>query len=524
MATRTALLNGNVINRDTDFSKHIEAVSEPWVISWFAVSSSSVAVWQALVKCERTNGDIIYAVVYNNSAQSISGDWDVYIEIPQELIDNWELMNEDWSEIAEIKVGTMPVKNALKLATKSWNTITDARNMIKKVWELKALIDTNIANIADLDERVEALEEADAIDHLEESWLVWELYTSTDTLFKQYSPTLVNSTVDAYIGDTASNTQIHIQRIGSWTATNQLKLKVKSVWSPTTWLTIEVRKWTKVVVTANTEAYWYWWWSLIASGSISYWNISNVYAEKTITLNNNFGWTKWELLDIVIYQTWNIVNASNYYSVACDGTQYSEAFSYVSVNWNTRARSKYMPYCASTGFVWMLFSKTNSQEITVSKSMWSKTFDGDTQNLFTAPANWYFTVTATLQTSHWWALVTLYKNNVVILQSWFSNADWNVITYTWECTEGDVIKAQAYQSEVKFDSTFKNILRKTWNSVLPREVEDIWNLAIMTLFWIHTDWKEYLWQETNSAITWDITPWNFVWYLKIWDYKIPYYK
>ena len=69
MATRTALLNWNVINRDTDFSKYIEAVSEPWVIEWLTVSSTSVAIGKAFVKCERTNGDVIYAIVYNNSAQ-----------------------------------------------------------------------------------------------------------------------------------------------------------------------------------------------------------------------------------------------------------------------------------------------------------------------------------------------------------------------------------------------------------------------------------------------------------------------
>ena len=349
MATRTALLNGNVINRDTDFSKHIEAVSEPWVISWFAVSSSSVAIWQAFVKCERTNGDIIYAVVYNNSAQDISGDGDVYIEIPQELIDNWELANEDWSEIAEIKVGTMPAKNALKLAVKSWSTITDARNMIKKSGELLALINQNIEDIEDLDDRVEALEEAGAINHLEESWIVGELYSLTDDLIIQYAPSLSNSSVDCKVWDVNDNKQIHIQRIASWTVGNTLKLKVKKIWSPTTNLIVEVRKWVQVTVTANQEAYWYGN-EVVASWSIPYSEIASTYAEKTITLNNNFWWTKWELLDIVVYQADNIVNASNYYCVAWDSTQYWEAFSYVSVNGNTRARSKIMPYCIWSWF------------------------------------------------------------------------------------------------------------------------------------------------------------------------------
>jgi len=49
MAIRTALLNWNVINRDADFSKYIETVSEAWVIEWLAVSSSSVAIGKARV-------------------------------------------------------------------------------------------------------------------------------------------------------------------------------------------------------------------------------------------------------------------------------------------------------------------------------------------------------------------------------------------------------------------------------------------------------------------------------------------
>jgi hypothetical protein len=57
------------------------------------------------------------------------------------------------------------------------------------------------------------------------------------------------------------------------------------------------------------------------------------------------------------------VNASNYYCVACDSTQYSEAFSYVSVNGSTRARSKLMPYCISDGFAQSLLVKVNNTDI-----------------------------------------------------------------------------------------------------------------------------------------------------------------
>ena len=253
MATRTALLNGNVINRDTDFSKHIEAVSSPWVISWFAVSSSSVAVWQALVKCERTNGDTIYAVVYNNSAQEISWNGDVFIEISQELIDNWELMNEDWSEIAEIKVGTMPSKNALKLATITSGVVEDERVFIKKVDDIRPLE----VRMWVAETKIDQIIEDSATDHLEETWRIWEIYTLSDSLFKYISPLYINSTIDTNVWDTASNTKIHIQRISSGVASNKLKLKVKTVGSPTTWLTVEIRKWVVWWTTQYSEWYSY---------------------------------------------------------------------------------------------------------------------------------------------------------------------------------------------------------------------------------------------------------------------------
>jgi len=51
----------------------------------------------------------------------------------------------------------------------------------------------------------------------------------------------------------------------------------------------------------------------------------------------------------------------------------------------------------------------------------------------------------------------------------------------------------------------------------------LWELWTMTIFWVY-NWEFFAWIETTEATTWTITPWNFVWYLQIWDYKIPYYK
>ena len=547
MAIRTALLNWNNITRDTDFSKYIESVSEPWVIEWLQVSASEVAVWKARVLCERTGGETIYSLVTVTSAQSISGNGDVYIEVAQEYIDNWELANEDWTGIATINVWTMPSKNALKLAEKDWSTVVDARNMIKKVWELNTFIQSLESRMTQAEEDIQWLQEAGAIDHLEESWLVWELYTLSDTLFKQNTPKLADSTLDANIGDVDNNKQVHIQRIGSWEASNKLKLKVKSVWAPTTWLVVEVRTWVQVTVTDDVEAYWYGD-ELICSWSIDSWSITNDYAEIEVTMDGSFWGTKGELLDVVVYQTNNTINASNYYCVACDSTQYSEWFSYVSVNSSTRTRSKLMPYCIADGFAQSLLCKANKTTQTL--EIWP--YGQYTYNTgYTNIASWTFTDAGTVRFTG-----KLYINDPSLGSNDYA---WLKITVNWVSKE--VSAHTLYNSPYLFTIDFwytsgsYSIAIKTSSSnkmaqcadvygyqdigiftinvipLLPTEVVNIWEVEYATLYGNHTDGK-YYWGlvvgTDTSATTGSITLGNAVGYLKVnynWNIvKIPYYN
>lgn len=54
------------------------------------------------------------------------------------------------------------------------------------------------------------------------------------------------------------------------------------------------------------------------------------------------------------------MNAQNFYRLYCDSTQYSEAFSAVAVNGDSRVRSKLMPYCVSGSFLSELGVKANN--------------------------------------------------------------------------------------------------------------------------------------------------------------------
>ena len=555
MAIRTKLLNGNNITRDTDFSKFIQTVSEPWVIEGFTVTANSVAVGQARVPCERTNGETLYALIYNTAPVSISGNGEVYILVNQTYIDDGELANEDWTGIATIVVGTTPSKNALKLATITNGVVVDNRNIIPKVWELKTYIQSLQARMNTAEQKIDEIIEDSAVDHLEEAGLVWELYNLSDALFKQKTPTFANCTVDANVGDVAGNTQIHIQRIASGTASNKLKLKAKKIWAPTTWLVIEIRRGVEVDV-SSSEAYWYGN-ELVCSGSIPYSSFSTDYQEFEITMNGQFGWTKGELLDIVVYQTSNIVNSTNYYAVACDSSQYSEGFSYVAVNGSTRTRSKLCPYCIGDGFAQSLLCKTatawswtavaQSFSVTTQKSspQWTWTLTYTTTQTYT---KMYITATWVEDIeSYYWnegARIVIQVWNTQVLnrsiaknESWSETAvvnnvsSWTVITTTITAPTGWG-NAGAYwwhtiRWTISYSATQNGIIRP----LIATEEKAIWQQTTGMSYGRKSDgtwYGEFDWTLHNSATTGSITPWNCIGFKIITDangeqFKIPVY-
>lgn len=553
MAIRTKLLNWNNITRDTDFSKFIQTVSEPWVIEGFTVTANSVAVWQARVPCERTNGETLYALIYNTAPVSISGNGEVYILVNQTYIDDGELANEDWTGIATIVVGTTPSKNALKLATITGGVVTDNRHIIPKVWELETYIQSLNTRMNTAEQKIDEIIEDSAVDHLEEAGLVWELYNLSDTLFKQKTPTFANCTVDANVGDVAGNTQIHIQRIASGTASNKLKLKAKKIWAPTTWLVIEIRRGVEVDV-SDSEAYWYGN-ELVCSGSIPYSSFSTDYQEFEITMNGQFGWTKGELLDIVVYQTSNIVNSTNYYAVACDSSQYSEGFSYVAVNGSTRTRSKLCPYCIGDGFAQSLLCKVATSFIssttlgtkTVSlrcNSSWASDSYSYTANAvystvyivvnFSAGADYRFSCRASF---------SITKNGSVLRSESWSDPDWtNGISRAFTLTDSlkawDVIALSVSLNNTRGDrySSFNWTMQIIWSNdvnnprvLIPYELKSLGEQTTAISYGRLPDWTWY-WDFNDTlsttATTWNISLWNAVWFLTITDknwtrYKVP---
>lgn len=554
MAVRTALLTSRNINLDTDFSKYIESVTDAGIISGFTVTASSVAAGTAWVPCTRTNEETIYALVQNFSPVSISGNGHVIIKVDDTIVDNGG-GNEDGTGIATIEVvDTLPSKNYLHLATITNGTVTMVAPTIKKLNELNTEIQSIFSQLADLDERVEHLEEADAIDHLEESGLVWELYTLEDTLFKQYAPTLANSTLEANVGDVAANTEIHVQAMGSGVASNQLKLKVKMAWEPTTSLVVEVRKGIQVTVTENVEAYWYGDSNNIyATGTLASSSFSSDWAEVTFTLDNEVGGTKWELLDVVVYQTTGsgaTVNASNYYVLACDSTQYSEAFSYVSVNGSTRARSKLMPYLSSDGFVQAMLCKVKDGGIldTVASrtdAIQQGPYNEGTYLEYTATKTWEYSIdvsayiNSSLASS---AYVRVYVSDVKKIEQHIqvytaTNYTFKVNANAWENIKITIQQGSTGNSyKICINNAYIRLYlvsyKTVWPYLYPYKLSNIGTSNQATLYGIAPNNKVYIWGivtgTSTEVITWEITPGNFVGYLEV-NYngtivKVPYYN
>jgi len=549
MAVRTALLNGNNINLDSDFSKYVESLTSQWVISWFDMTTTSVGVGKAFVQCTRASGETIMVYVENTESIAISGNWYIVIKVPQAMIDDWTNNPADWIGIATVElVETLPSANYMTLWQIVGGVLADVRYFIPKAQAFETNINSLLSRMDTAEESIEALELAWIPDHLEQSAMVWEKYTLSDILYLQRTPTLSNSLLEANVWDVAANTQLHIQRIWSWVETNQLKLYLKKYWDPTTGLTVEVRKWVKVSY-SWTEDYWYWN-QVICSWTISYSQFTTDLQEITVNMSWNFWWTRWELLDIVVYQTWSIVNSSNYYILGCDYTQWSEAFRYIAVNGSTRTPKYVMPYCVSDWFSnrlfvkkWAEYTATWYKSILFSWTQsWNKGSNSNNRSYFLfsqkkcTSIQFHCQLTAVWHSTYpcdWWIWTSSSTGQYLSWsypgKSWTSNpTSWDkTITYDWNDVywwmTGDHWYTQ-YQTLVFNYYVNAPKLIKYDKDTTPTEIKSEWEMLSNIFFWYDSNDDFLVGEETNTVTTWSITPWNFVWYVKIWNYKIPYYK
>ena len=247
--------------------------------------------------------------------------------------------------------------------------------LARHIQDLQWGIENNASNIWALwvrmtsaEDAISELEKAWAINHLEGKVMIGEKITSSDEIFLQYTPKALDSIIWIPVWSTANNTQIHIQRSSSWKAWSTIKMKIRSVWEPTTKVVLEVQK--ASVVDATTEYYRYWNWTTIATAELPYSTFTNEWQEVTFTFDNEFWeWDERELLSVVVHQNDNIVNASNYYEIACDWNQYSEAFRFIYCDSNQSVISyeKLMPYCEWDWLASMMLCRCDSSTYTINQ-------------------------------------------------------------------------------------------------------------------------------------------------------------
>ena len=415
--------------------------------------------------------------------------------------------------------------------------------------------------VATQEEKVGKLEEAGTPDHLGITGIVGEKYTMQDTLFLQKAPTLADSILPLNVWDTNTNKEQHIQRISSGVASNQLKLKMDKVLSPTSSVVVEVRKGIKVDVNER-EAYWYGGWEVLATATLPYTKFSTEAQEITVDLNKSFQLPKGNLYSVVVIQQGGIVNANNYYRVYCDSTQWSEAFSAVAVNGTNRTRAKLMPYCVSDGFMNNIAAKSSSTEITIPQLetyLYNRNWadfvfedENDLMLLFVAPTDMEIEAEITFRRNIWPQLGGLWNfyvnvNETRILEvyvSYWGNTGkksnkikvkkWDVISITknansfWASNPKVGIAMQNFYIRAFLTSISK---QKTDEVIYAREQRAIGEVVKCTTFGRHIDGRRidrnfFTSQLSSSVRTGNIPLGNAIWFMPFVapdgkTYKIP---
>ena len=185
---RTALLWGNTINLDSDYSKYIETVSDPWVIEGFAVEGGKVKPGKAWVKVTRSNGESLFVLVQNTQdiPVSLNGDVFIGIEVAQNAIDNGLMNNEDGTGIASIKVWPQkPNQNYLLLAVWQGGRLSDKREIIPKLQSLSTRTSTLEEKVKTSETKVAKLEDKWTPQYLGKFVVVGEAYQAGDVMVEK---------------------------------------------------------------------------------------------------------------------------------------------------------------------------------------------------------------------------------------------------------------------------------------------------------------------------------------------------
>lgn len=502
---RTSLING-VINLDSDFSKYIESLSNPWVIEGFNVQDWVVKPWKARVKAERTNGETIYCYVENTEDVSLSwNDGKVYIVIDQEDIDSG-LVSEDWSNIARIEEGDVrPVKNFLKIWSKNGGLIVDEREMVKTIESVQEDIESISEDVEVIDWKIEQIEtQGVPTSALTETWVVGELYTLDDELYLQD----VSEDLDLTEWVTVINVwydkeETHIQRIANGISWNSISLYIAKVGSPVTNFNVEIRK--GIYAEADWRAYWTGDENeIIVSKTISYSWITTDFQKITIVFDENIELQKGELIDVVCYQTGvsdeKIKSTTDYFTIEWYGYKLGE---WNSVNYVDNAiitPTTYIAYCSSDIFENRVFSKVD--RTTTITAYYTSEVENSISGVSPVTIREYnATQTPTNLSIKWTVGLLQYNERLCYKIDWWAEV---VIWSTWSNTATINVSQQ-----ITFNNTFQlYAYRYSWST---SSANYEWNLE-MFYNGASTNKQNIIWKPTSilpvSSEMSVVTEWN----------------
>ena len=459
----------------------------------------------------------------------------IYIEIKENLIMDPTLIADQPGStnfakgfgIGEIKATPERPshENFLKLYEISSGEVVDHRKEISlpALDSVAKRTTTLEEKLSQAEEKVGKLEEAGTPDHLSIKEIIWEKYKNSDLLTRAYLPLSANSDIPLNFGETATNKELHIQRISSGHTDNKIKVKLKKTWNPTSNVTIEVRKGVKV---ESGDTVYRYGGEVLATATIQANQITTSRKEFTATLNKSPLLARGELYSVVVKCQGSVYHNADFYQIACCG-EWSEAFCAVQVNDNSRVRTDYMPYCESSMFLdYCLAKRSDATKETVLEVI-NLTGSSSYEHYFTLTEdNQKIAIHPTWREIEW---VYFYNGGTQIWSMWYGASG----SVELSAKKGDTIRIQI---RVRVSSgvniTVYRRQKKPCPKILhPKAIKNVGEVVECTIYWLHNNvfvWDQIDTTPTLSATTGRLTLGNAVAFFSIIGndgktYKFPVY-
>ncbi len=311
---RIGVLNGNNITYDHDLAGLVRGLTDSGVIQGGEISGNKIQPVQAVIACQRSNGQKLMLYFESDEQVSIPSSWTfkVYIEVNQAKIDDGTGNAENWTWIAEIKTwSSVPSQNSLLLASVADWVVKDERNLIPKIQSVAQRTDSLEEKITTAEGQISQLVAKWTPDHLAVYWIVGSEYSEWDKLYKVRIPREEYSRNGKGCAFWFPNgKEFEVAYLLNGTSFQSIGLFLGRVGSPMDWITVEVRN---AVPSGNSVATY-------KAGDILYatWSILPIEIDESlkkieVLLNNLVALEKGQKIVLTIKRTGTNYDTANFY-------------------------------------------------------------------------------------------------------------------------------------------------------------------------------------------------------------------